>query len=401
MTAGPPPRLVTPLRPAPAPSATWARRWFGRLLAGYLALRTLVLLAVCLAGFIVVTSIAGAWIESSLWRLIVGAVVVLGAPLLLLWRLQRVISRRGDRLRLGRAWTLVCWNVALVAVLGLGFSDAVGRAVRRRADWFLGSTDGWLPRRYRRGIAAAGLWMERFDLPPEARPLLAEAATPQIEPRPVAHEPAQPELSPPLWHYPLPTRVVPPHAACRFGAPRRGRHPPECELGHCGVDLEQPRGTPVYAVYDGVVQRVVRDEATGGSSGRQVTLTHKEGQLTTSYLHLHAIRSDLRVGATVKGGEAIGTVGSTGAALGPHLHFELAVRQGVSVSRIDPEPLIRHWRLRGEGAANASLMDPAQISDGATRARDVPPLCASLPRVLDRHAGTTRGRDGRAPLCGE
>jgi murein DD-endopeptidase MepM/ murein hydrolase activator NlpD len=111
------------------------------------------------------------------------------------------------------------------------------------------------------------------------------------------------------------------------------------------VDLEQPRGTPVRAVHEAVVQRLVRDEAAGGGSGRSVSLLHKEGQLQTTYLHLHTIRADLRAGSKVAGGELIGTVGSTGNALGPHLHFGLSMRQGETFRFIDPEPLIRHWSL--------------------------------------------------------
>jgi hypothetical protein len=330
-------------------------------------LRASLVLAACLASFVVVTAVSGAWVASAGWRCALGVAVAVVLPLVVGWRLRRALARRARKTPSTqpppspprrRSWLLVAWNAGLVALLGLGFSDAVGRSVRRRGDWFLGEVDGWLPRRYRRGIAAAGLWIERFDLPPEARTVLADAARPQ-QPRPPvpAPPPGSPlppspvEPEPPLWFYPLGgvngARVAATYASHRFGAVRVGRHPPECELGHCGIDLGRPRGTPVHAVHDGVVLKAVRDEAAGGSRGRFLQLGHKGGAVTSGYLHLDEIRSDLRPGTLVKGGELIGAVGRTGAATGPHLHFELALREGKgeALRFLDPEPIMRYWAL--------------------------------------------------------
>jgi hypothetical protein len=332
-------------------------------------------LATAGATFIVVSALLGAWLESAAARSLCGVAAAFAVPLLLRWRIRvlasrtplredriraRISGRSGPRLRLGGAWLLVAYNAALVALLCLGFSESVGRAMRRRGDWFLGESDGYLSRRYRAALAATSGWMERFDLPPEIQPLLAEAALPQ-EPQPPAPLPGgsepqpprpqpQPVPEPPLlpaWFHPLRApRTFPPNAACRFGAPRPGVRPAECELGHCGIDLVQREGSPVHAVYDGVVLKVVRDELAGGIAGRFVMLTHKSGALQTSYIHLQDIRPDLRPGLTVRGGELVGTLGRTGARRsGPHLHFALAVRQGGRMRYIDPEPLIGKWRL--------------------------------------------------------
>jgi len=271
------------------------------------------------------------------------------------WRLRLVVSRRlSHRPRLGGAWFLVGWNAITLAVLCLGFSDATGRAMRRRGDWFLGETDGWLPRRYRRSLATASGWMERFDLPPEAK-AIAEAALPQDPPRPIYREgqplPPEPQPEQPTpqvaWFHPLlGPRTAPPNSATRFGAPRPGVRPRECELGHCGIDLVQPEGSLVFAVLDGVVVQAVRDEAAGGIAGRFIRLSHKEGAAFTSYIHLRDLRSDLRVGTKVRGGEVIGTLGRTGCRnSGAHLHFALAVKHGGGVRYIDPEPLVAGWRL--------------------------------------------------------
>ena len=87
---------------------------------------------------------------------------------------------------------------------------------------------------------------------------------------------------------------------------------------HRGVDYAASTGTPVYASGDG---RVI---ASGYSraNGNYVFLTH-EGGIATRYLHLH--KRLVKVGQRVKQGQTIGTVGSTGLATGPHLHYEFLV----------------------------------------------------------------------------
>lgn len=87
---------------------------------------------------------------------------------------------------------------------------------------------------------------------------------------------------------------------------------------HRGTDYAAPRGTPVYAAGDG---RVIEAGYTR-ANGNYVFIQHGEG-FRTHYLHLNKRRT--RKGARVKQGEVIGTVGSTGAATGPHLHYEFLV----------------------------------------------------------------------------
>ncbi len=87
---------------------------------------------------------------------------------------------------------------------------------------------------------------------------------------------------------------------------------------HRGTDYAAPRGTPVYAAGDG---RVVEAGYTR-PNGNYVFIQHGE-QFETHYLHLH--RMKVKQGARVKQGDVIGTVGSTGAATGPHLHYEFLV----------------------------------------------------------------------------
>ncbi|MFT7549045.1 MAG: murein DD-endopeptidase MepM/ murein hydrolase activator NlpD, partial [Candidatus Azotimanducaceae bacterium] len=59
--------------------------------------------------------------------------------------------------------------------------------------------------------------------------------------------------------------------------------------------------------------------------GRYVVLKHGE-KYTTKYLHLSAFANGIRAGKSVKQGQIIGYVGSTGWATAPHLHYEFLVK---------------------------------------------------------------------------
>ncbi len=87
---------------------------------------------------------------------------------------------------------------------------------------------------------------------------------------------------------------------------------------HKGVDYRAPRGTPVFAAGPGVV-RVARRKS---GYGRVIMLDHGAG-VETRYAHLQSIEVD--AGEHVSAGTRIGSVGSTGRATGPHLHFELRI----------------------------------------------------------------------------
>lgn len=87
---------------------------------------------------------------------------------------------------------------------------------------------------------------------------------------------------------------------------------------HKGVDFAAPRGTPVFAAGDGVVEYAARK----GSYGNYVRLRHNN-QYATAYAHLKGFSKAARRGNRVKQGDVIGYVGSTGASTGPHLHYEV------------------------------------------------------------------------------
>lgn len=97
--------------------------------------------------------------------------------------------------------------------------------------------------------------------------------------------------------------------------PRR-RHPIyKTNRPHRGIDYAASRGTPVFAAGDG---RVTRSGYTK-SNGNYVVIQHGE-KYVTKYLHLN--RRSVKKGQRVDQSQIIGTVGSTGAATGPHLHYE-------------------------------------------------------------------------------
>ena len=99
---------------------------------------------------------------------------------------------------------------------------------------------------------------------------------------------------------------------------------------HYGIDIAAPKGTPVVAPADAVVRLAEGDlYYTGGT----LILDHGHG-LSSAFLHLATV--DVRVGESVRRGQKIGTVGSTGRSTGPHLDWRINWFD----RRIDPAPLV-------------------------------------------------------------
>lgn len=94
---------------------------------------------------------------------------------------------------------------------------------------------------------------------------------------------------------------------------------------HAGIDIGSPHYQEVVAAADG---EVIYADGTKGGLGKAVVLQHGRG-FRTVYAHLSIIIA--RDGDTVRQGQAIGGVGETGRASGPHLHFEVR-KNGVPVN---------------------------------------------------------------------
>lgn len=87
---------------------------------------------------------------------------------------------------------------------------------------------------------------------------------------------------------------------------------------HKGTDFAAPRGTPIYAAGDGVIERI----GPFSSYGNYIKIRHRS-DLHTAYAHMKGFKRGLSRGSRVKQGEIIGYVGTTGRSTGPHLHYEV------------------------------------------------------------------------------
>jgi murein DD-endopeptidase MepM/ murein hydrolase activator NlpD len=192
------------------------------------------------------------------------------------------------------------------------------------------------------GVALfAALWMFGALSEPsrEARaPAVDAPGTPRVEPTaralpapPGATHPAirsdempRPALSPAVQdiaflrlrglRFPVPS-VDPKRLRDDFADSRNGR-------SHEALDILAPRGTPVVAVDDGVVQKIFHSVGRGGLTVYQFD---PEGTYCYYYAHLDRYADGLREGQTVRKGDVIGYVGTTGNAppQTPHLHFAI------------------------------------------------------------------------------
>jgi len=90
---------------------------------------------------------------------------------------------------------------------------------------------------------------------------------------------------------------------------------------HPGIDFAAPRGAEVFATSDGHVAGIHRSNLQAGY-GNSIDIDHGHG-FVTRYAHLEEIT--VKAGQRVTKGMAIGTVGSSGGSIAPHLHYEIIV----------------------------------------------------------------------------
>jgi murein DD-endopeptidase MepM/ murein hydrolase activator NlpD len=159
------------------------------------------------------------------------------------------------------------------------------------------------------------------------------------------------------------------------------KHPIHKKIkAHRGVDYAAPRGTPVYSAGDGKVIAAGYSKA----NGNYVFVQHGQTYIT-KYLHLN--KKKVRKGQSVRQRQLIGTVGSTGYATGPHLHYEFLVNgvhrnpRTVKLPQANPipkaelaafqtatQPMLRQLAQSG-GTANFSASNTAaDLKNGATSA---------------------------------
>jgi murein DD-endopeptidase MepM/ murein hydrolase activator NlpD len=97
---------------------------------------------------------------------------------------------------------------------------------------------------------------------------------------------------------------------------------------HYGMDFTAPLGTDIYVTGDGVVEELVQEKR---GYGNHIVINHGFGYKT---IYAHLDRFNVRRGQKVKRGDVIGFVGSTGASLAPHLHYEVELN-GVKVDPVN------------------------------------------------------------------
>jgi len=110
---------------------------------------------------------------------------------------------------------------------------------------------------------------------------------------------------------------------------------------HDGIDIAAKRGTPVYAAHSGTI-------AYSGSGlrgyGKLLILLGEDSFYT---VYAHNSRLNVRKGDKVYRGQQIAKVGATGKASGPHLHFEVRMKDKKGrVLSLDPIPLLNRFSVR-------------------------------------------------------
>ena len=187
------------------------------------------------------------------------------------------------------------------------------------------------------------------------QPSASPAATPttRVPVEPQATSPARPPLpaSPPP---PMPSTPVKPSAPAPSGliVPVSGIGADQLddtfddargsERVHQALDIMAPAGTPVLAVADGHIEKLFTSDA----GGLTIYQFEPSGRYAYYYAHLQAYAPGLREKQTVKRGDVIGTVGSTGNANpeAPHLHFAVfelgPEKQWWKGTPLNPYPLL-------------------------------------------------------------
>ena len=166
---------------------------------------------------------------------------------------------------------------------------------------------------------------------------------------------------------------------------------------HKGLDFAAPRGTPIYAAGDGVIERVGRF----GAYGKYIRIRH-HSSYKTAYAHLKGYAKGIKKGKRVKQGQVIGYVGSTGRSTGPHLHYEVLLNN----KQVNPRKikLPAGEKLKGKDLksyqAHRAEVDALRESLIASKAQMVqakPADCADQPTIDE--SGATQVEAGSKSGC--
>jgi murein DD-endopeptidase MepM/ murein hydrolase activator NlpD len=130
---------------------------------------------------------------------------------------------------------------------------------------------------------------------------------------------------------------------------------------HAGIDLSGPIGTPIYATADGVITTAGYNN---GGYGNLIKIEHGRG-IETRYGHLASM--SVRAGQSVKRGDLIGRMGSTGRSTGSHLHYEVRV----DGRAVNPIPFMKStdYLLAMQRKAGGASMDQVALGGPTAGAR--------------------------------
>lgn len=159
------------------------------------------------------------------------------------------------------------------------------------------------------------------------------------------------------------------------------RHPiHKVKRHHNGIDFPAARGTPIYAVADGIVEYAKRRSGYG----KTVSLNHN-GNMQSLYAHMDGF-TNIKAGHRVQKGEIIGYVGNTGWSTGAHLHFEI---------RKNGDP-INPRTITAFSPPMIGAQDKAEFASAITRIKNH--LSDDQPDRVPVYAQNTAGQE--TPLAG-
>jgi murein DD-endopeptidase MepM/ murein hydrolase activator NlpD len=130
---------------------------------------------------------------------------------------------------------------------------------------------------------------------------------------------------------------------------------------HSGVDWATAHGTPIMAAGNGIVEFA----GPKGENGNLLRIRHANGY-KTAYAHMSGFATGVVAGVRVRQGQTIGYVGSTGLSSGPHLHFEVMIKNRLDndYANVDPRtiPVPNDRQLTGKDLADFKR-ERARIDD--------------------------------------
>jgi murein DD-endopeptidase MepM/ murein hydrolase activator NlpD len=127
---------------------------------------------------------------------------------------------------------------------------------------------------------------------------------------------------------------------------------------HLGIDLGGKRGTPIYAIENGVIDRTKLQS----NGALQIVMRGASG---SKFYYGHMDKVLIKGGQRVKAGDVIGLMGDTGSPGSVHLHFEYW-RSGGESDAVDPEDLImRICRVGKDGTSAGAAVEPTPAPEPA------------------------------------